>query len=193
MLGVIVRIANNNVVLTINLKDLPAVIEPIRESLLTFDVKEGRLTGTNDSEERHVSLALRIPYSLELISIVGTLNRRIKSHTFKTSGNLVVVTPMDIRTGCSVLSEISPESEKLFKELQHELYATLENTGNNLPPMHITQGNAKIRPAGEEEMINLHKALPTLEEHLSNYNLELEEAIHGVYGDEFLDQRLTCH
>lgn len=182
-----------NVVLTINLKDLPAVIEPIRESLLTFGVKEGRLTGTNDSEERHVSLALRIPYSLELKNIVETLNRRIKIHTFKTSGNLVVVTPMDIRTGCSVLSEISPESEKLFKELQRELYATLENTGNNLPPMHITQGNAKIRPAGEEEMINLHKVFPTLEEHLSNYNLALEEAIHGVYGDELLVQRLTCH
>lgn len=165
-----------NVVLTINEEDIPSLVDPIKEPLLSFGVTEGRLTGTDDSKERHVSLALRVPYSSELRRVIDELNTRINTLRFRTSGNLLVVTPMDIRTSCSVLSEIEPDSEAHLKLLQHEIYSALENRGNNLPQMHITQGNAKTKPSTKQEIARLYEILPSLGEHLASYHLDLEKA-----------------
>ncbi len=63
-----------NVSLTLSPKSTEGVTEAATQSIQGYGLELGRLTGTGDSKERHVSLLLRVPYCNDLRAHIDHLN-----------------------------------------------------------------------------------------------------------------------
>lgn len=164
-----------NVVLRIKNKDIAALRKILQPTFRAYNLEEGELTGKTNHSGGHVSLLLRGKYTKALEELVAELNENLTRYSihFHTSGEIKIVTPPDIRTSCSVLSELHETTIKHLQEMQNKLYDVTQDRGNNLPPLHITQGNAKIQPADEEMLQTFYEVAPQLEQYLRNYGLDL--------------------
>ena len=179
-----------NVVLTLDEADADNMVEEIHCQLESLGLEIGRLTGTTNTSERHVSLALRIPYTKDLGDLVLSMNDELlqpieifTSNTplrrfFSTAGELQIVTPMDIRTSCSAVSLLKRNSAySVLENMQRMIHYVAKIKGNSLPPLHITHGNKPIIPANAERLKQVFDAAPVLKTYLENYNLDLVTAI----------------
>jgi len=166
-----------NVTMTIDRKDAAALVEVVRAQLEAMGLVVGRLTGTDDTVERHVSFALRIPYTSALGEIVAKLNDEMPNFTFSTAAKLKIVTPPDIRTSQSALELLDNRSCEILHQWQVTLHEAAGQFGNKLPPLHITHGNSPIMPASTDEIaiLRIHTS-GTLDNVLSQYGLDLAAA-----------------
>ncbi|MGD2170292.1 MAG: hypothetical protein PVI40_08645 [Chlamydiota bacterium] len=110
----------------------------------------GRLTSTADLMERHISLALRIPYTEKLQSYVDRLNAENEKHdssnlTGKTSGKIHILVPPDIRAQISAVSMLAQETIDRFQPIQNAITIAAGKKGNRLPRLHITQANIPVK------------------------------------------------
>lgn len=167
-----------NVVLTLDRTDAGQLVSTLREQLEGLGLEVGRLTSTTDTAERHVSLALRIPYTDELCELVKCLNETvIPALTLETAAKLQVVTPMDIRTSRSAISLVSDTTSKSLHSIQQQVYQAAGREGNQLPRLHITHGNSPVQPAVFSKIAQLHEVAPSIDEALSSYGLNLADAL----------------
>lgn len=137
-----------NVVLELDHDSADAVARAAEQAITAFstDFEIGCLTGDHTrSNTRHVSLGLRIPVNqqqyqqlLQWAQSKGTIHGQ-------TRGVLKIVTPPDIRTATSVISEIGTCHVAIY-QLANELNSLFVH-GNYLPSPHITQANIPIKPA----------------------------------------------
>jgi len=166
-----------NVSLSINPDDAEKLVDIVREQLEAIGLVIGRLTSTDNKIERHVSLALRIPFSNALNETVNALNNEINSHVFRTAGQLKVVTPTDIRTSQSAVELLDENTCKILRQWQIMLHESAGQVGNKLPPLHITHGNSPIQPASINEIseLQIHSG-EILEKTLEEYGLNLSAA-----------------
>lgn len=156
------------------------LVEVVRKKLESIGLVIGRLTGKEDTTERHVSLALRIPYSQELAALVDHLNTKINKLTFRTAAMLKITTPPDIRTACSAVDLLDESSEFSFstlKEWQEEIHKVAGKRGNDLPPLHVTHGNSPIVPARIEEIEALRQLTPTFDAVCNLYGIDFSSAL----------------
>ena len=145
-------------------------------------LQTGRLTSLADTEQRHVSLALRAPYSEALQATVGQLDRDFfipadeeKRFVGSTRGELVLVLPPDIRAAFSTISSLDEQTKVKLLDVQQKIAATLQGQGNKLPPLHITQSNMPITIDARRLMA--FNRSTTLHALLSQFNLNLNKAI----------------
>lgn len=170
-----------NVVLTIDRRDVAALVQTVKPQLQELGLEVGRLTGTTDTDERHVSLGLRMPYTEKLAEVVGHMNEKVLPQlTFKTAAQLRVVTPMDIRSSRSAISLLDEDTVHMLQQLQKEIVQASGNTGNQLPQLHITHGNSPIAPVSLSELERLRHLAPRIDAHLKAFNLDLPTAIASM-------------
>ena len=166
-----------NVQLRVRERDAQQLVDSIKPQLEQLGMVVGRLTSTDDTTERHVSLGLRMRLTEELKELVWNINKEVMGLKFKTAGKMNVVTPMDIRSRRSAISLLSNTTIEVLKEIQIQLHKTTGNAGNKLPPLHITHGNMPIKPASLSELMQLRQLFPTIDEHLKTFGLDLSKAL----------------
>lgn len=165
-----------NVTLTIDRADASQLVAVIRPQLQSIGLIEGRLTGTQDTQERHVSLALRIPYNEMLGQEVEKINNQLRKMTLSTAAELKVVTPTDIRTKMSALGLLTSESCEILHSWQAAIHKAAKKEGNRLPALCITHGNCPVEPAGFEDLAKLRAYAPQMDSILEQYRLDLARA-----------------
>ncbi|OGT06276.1 MAG: hypothetical protein A2X78_01365 [Gammaproteobacteria bacterium GWE2_37_16] len=163
-----------NIRLSLNPDDARRITENSHVEQLGF--KQGRLTSTEDTTERHVSIALRTPFRPEVLNFIEAKNRQLRERAFETAGKQKIVVPPDIRTQVSILTLISQSSIQAIEELRKEV-AGLAPGGNKLPPLHITQGNMPVEPASPETLLRLRNLTEIHENYLHQFHLDLDAAI----------------
>ncbi|MDF1685074.1 MAG: hypothetical protein P1U36_10525 [Legionellaceae bacterium] len=166
-----------NVVLTINHDDATHLVGVVQAQLEALGLVVGRLTGTANTTERHVSLLLRATFSDELAACVSDINKQLSELSFQTAGDLRVVTPMDIRTSRSAISLVAEESVERLKVFQEMLATAAGYAGNQLPQLHITHGNSPVTPASLSELQVLQAHAPSIHEHLGKFGLDFNTAL----------------
>ncbi len=170
-----------NVTLTIDPNDAAKMVDVVKDQLEAIGLVIGRLTGTQDTTERHVSLALRLPYTADLGLVVNKINTEINSLTFTTAAKLNIVTPTDIRTSESAVEVVSDSSCNVLQKWQELIYTAAGLPGNKLPALHITHGNRPIKPSSVDDIAKLHAITPKLGQVLGAYGLDLPAALSAYH------------
>lgn len=155
----------------------------IESSLQFKDATIGRLTGTKDLEERHVTLGARLPYTKALGELVAKINAE-GGLMGKTVGKLKVVVPPDIRAQFSAVSMVDDETIRTIQPLQREITLAAGAEGNKLPPLHVTQANKFVEI--DHEKLAVFERLTSIAEKLKSYGLNLPSTVTPIASDAMI-------